>query len=67
MTISTVGYGDYNPTHDYSRSVAILFIGVSVVIIPIQANKLSTLLGMGSVFRSPYNPTAEESHVIGKR
>jgi hypothetical protein len=64
VTISTVGYGDINPSHEFSKMIAILFIGISVVIIPIQANKLSSLLSMGSVFRTPYTPTHEESHII---
>ena len=64
VTISTVGYGDYSPTHDYSRIATIVFITTSMILIPIQINQLNELLAMKAAFREPYVPTTDSSHII---
>ena len=64
VTIATVGYGDYSPTHDYSRAVTIIFIVASMILIPLQINQLNELLAMKSAFREPYVPTTDSSHII---
>jgi hypothetical protein len=64
--VATVGYGDIYPTTIPSKIVVIIFIITSLVVIPMQVNKLTTLLSFSSMFRNPYNPSshAMESHVI---
>mmetsp|Transcript_3342 Transcript_3342/g.5229 ORF Transcript_3342/g.5229 Transcript_3342/m.5229 type:complete len:1450 (-) Transcript_3342:361-4710(-) len=64
VTVSTVGYGDIAPTTTYSRSVVLLFIVASLVVIPMQVNKLQVLLSMRSPYRNPYKAHPQESHVI---
>jgi hypothetical protein len=64
--VATVGYGDIYPTTVPSKIVVIVFIITSLVVIPMQVNKLTTLLSFNSMFRNPYNPSVHgsESHVI---
>jgi len=64
VTVSTVGYGDISPSTTYSRSVVLLFIVASLVVIPMQVNKLQVLLSMRSPYRSPYRAHSQESHII---
>ena len=64
VTISTVGYGDFTPTHDYSKGVTLVFIITSMALIPLQVNQLSELLRLKSAFREPYVPTHDSSHII---
>ena len=64
VTVATVGYGDFSPTYTYSRVVVMFIIFFSLVVIPMQINKLTTLLAMESVFRNPYRPTQDAGHVI---
>lgn len=58
VTVSTVGYGDISPTttyvflqmnftpRRYSRAVIIVFIVASLIVIPMQVNRLQVLLSM---------------------
>lgn len=64
VTIATVGYGDISPSIPPSRAVVIIFIIISLVIIPMQVNQLSVLLSITSQFRSPYVPRGDDPHVI---
>ncbi len=64
VTVSTVGYGDISPTTMYSRIVVLVFIVASLVIIPMQVNKLQVLISMRSPYRNPYKAIVNENHVI---
>lgn len=66
FVVATVGYGDISPTTIPSKVVVIIFIITSLVVIPMQVNKLTTLLSMNSLFRNPYvpNDNGNDSHVI---
>jgi hypothetical protein len=64
VTMATVGYGDIHPTTGPSKVVIILFIITSLIVIPMQVNKLTLLLSMSSAFRSTYTPQNHENHVI---
>ena len=64
VTMATVGYGDIYPTTGPSKVVIILFIITSLIVIPMQVNKLTLLLSMSSAFRSTYTPQNHENHVI---
>jgi len=64
VTMATVGYGDIAPSTNISKMVIILFIVTSLIVIPMQVNKLTLLLSMSSAFRSNYTPQSHENHVI---
>lgn len=64
VTMATVGYGDIAPSNIASKIAIILFIITSLVLIPMQVNKLSVLLSMHSAFRRSYVPQTHENHVI---
>lgn len=64
VTMATVGYGDISPTTGPSKAVIILFIVTSLIVIPMQVNKLSLLISMSSAFRNSYTPQSHETHVI---
>ena len=64
VTVSTVGYGDISPSTVYSRAIVILFIVASLVVIPMQVNRLQVLLSMRSPYRNPYKAHPQENHVI---
>lgn len=64
VTMATVGYGDISPSTSISKMVVILFIVTSLIVIPMQVNKLTLLLSMSSAFRRNYTPQSHENHVI---
>ena len=64
VTISTVGYGDIQPNSVYSRLFIILFVTVSLIMIPISVSRLQKLLSLKSPFRAPFALKENESHVI---
>ena len=64
VTMATVGYGDIYPSSGPSKVVIILFIVTSLIVIPMQVNKLTLLLSMSSAFRSTYTPQNHENHVV---
>eukprot|EP00602_Paraphysomonas_sp_CaronLab_P000471 CAMPEP_0185018052 /NCGR_PEP_ID=MMETSP1103-20130426/903_1 /TAXON_ID=36769 /ORGANISM="Paraphysomonas bandaiensis, Strain Caron Lab Isolate" /LENGTH=1629 /DNA_ID=CAMNT_0027547741 /DNA_START=137 /DNA_END=5026 /DNA_ORIENTATION=- len=64
VTISVVGYGDFMPTNDASRVATLMLIVTALIVIPMQINKLQTLLAMNSPFRTTYNARPHESHII---
>jgi len=64
VTMATVGYGDIAPSTNISKTVIILFIVTSLIVIPMQVNKLTLLLSMSSAYRSNYVPQSHENHVI---
>ena len=64
VTMATVGYGDISPSTNISKMVIILFIVTSLIVIPMQVNKLTLLLSMSSNYRRNYTPQSHENHVI---
>jgi hypothetical protein len=64
VTMATVGYGDISPTTGPSKAVIILFIVTSLIVIPMQLNKLNLLISMSSTFRNNYTPQSHETHII---
>jgi voltage-gated potassium channel Kch len=64
VTMATVGYGDISPSTAPSKAVIIMFIVTSLIVIPMQINKLNLLISMSSTFRNTYAPQSHETHVI---
>jgi hypothetical protein len=64
VTMATVGYGDIHPTTAPSKAVVLSFIITSLVVIPMQVNKLTLLLSMSSAFRKSFVPQHHETHAI---
>jgi hypothetical protein len=64
VSISTVGYGDINPSTTLSRTVVILMIVIAAILIPIQVKELTQLLSSNSLFREAYKPQPLEDHVV---
>eukprot|EP00602_Paraphysomonas_sp_CaronLab_P005050 CAMPEP_0185030594 /NCGR_PEP_ID=MMETSP1103-20130426/17565_1 /TAXON_ID=36769 /ORGANISM="Paraphysomonas bandaiensis, Strain Caron Lab Isolate" /LENGTH=1609 /DNA_ID=CAMNT_0027565787 /DNA_START=240 /DNA_END=5069 /DNA_ORIENTATION=+ len=64
VTISVVGYGDFNPTNNASRIATLMLIIAALIVIPMQINKLQTLLSMNSPFRTTYEARPHENHLI---
>jgi hypothetical protein len=64
VTMATVGYGDIAPSTSISKMVIILFIVTSLIVIPMQVNKLTLLLSMSSAYRRSFAPQSHENHVI---
>lgn len=64
VTVATVGYGDISPSTEPSRAVVIVFILVALVLIPMQVNRLTTLLSATSIYRNPYDPSTADNHVL---
>eukprot|EP00753_Platysulcus_tardus_P017880 PLAT6619.1.p1 GENE.PLAT6619.1~~PLAT6619.1.p1 ORF type:complete len:1209 (+),score=570.20 PLAT6619.1:146-3772(+) len=64
VTISTVGYGDFNPSNPLSRMLVIMFITIALVMVPMQVNRLTELLGMQSKFRKSFVPEFGQTHVL---
>ena len=64
VSISTVGYGDINPSTSFSKTVVILMIIIATILIPIQVKELTQLLSSNSLFREAYKPQPLEDHVV---
>jgi potassium large conductance calcium-activated channel subfamily M alpha protein 1 len=64
VTIATVGYGDILPRTIPSKAVVMVYILTALVLIPMQVNKLTTLLSLTSLYRNPYDPSLADNHVI---
>lgn len=65
VTVATVGYGDVLPSNHYSKIIVMLFILVSIIVIPMRINELQKLLSMRSPFRAPYvRQSSNDCHVI---
>eukprot|EP00603_Paraphysomonas_imperforata_P015099 CAMPEP_0114470980 /NCGR_PEP_ID=MMETSP0104-20121206/11558_1 /TAXON_ID=37642 ORGANISM="Paraphysomonas imperforata, Strain PA2" /NCGR_SAMPLE_ID=MMETSP0104 /ASSEMBLY_ACC=CAM_ASM_000202 /LENGTH=1460 /DNA_ID=CAMNT_0001644775 /DNA_START=362 /DNA_END=4744 /DNA_ORIENTATION=+ len=63
ITIYPVGYGSMIAT-DASRAALVLLIIVSLIVIPIQINKLALLIKMSSNYRRPFERLPYENHVL---
>lgn len=60
-----MGYGDINPSWQFSKVVVIMFIVTSVTIIPIEINKLVALLSLMSEYRGEFIPRSfTDRHII---
>ena len=54
VTIATLGYGDFSPSTELSRFCVMFIILFSIVVIPLQVQNLSKIVGMTSTFRQRY-------------
>jgi hypothetical protein len=63
ITIYPVGYGSMIAT-DASRLAIVLLIIASLIVIPIQLNKLALLISMNSHYRKPFETLPYENHVL---
>jgi hypothetical protein len=63
ITIYPVGYGSMVVT-DASRATIVLLIIASLIVIPIQINKLALLIAMNSPYRKPFQTLPCENHVL---
>ena len=64
VTVATIGYGDVRVTSTYARIVCVVFITISVVLIPMRLSELQNLLSLTSPYTKPYVPQNNEGHVI---
>jgi hypothetical protein len=49
---------------DASRATIVLLIIASLIVIPIQINKLAQLIAMNSQYRNPFEILPYENHVL---
>lgn len=64
VTITSVGYGDIEPSSDISKIFVIIFVVAFFLVIPMSISKLQQLLSLTSPFRTPYVPQAGENHIV---
>jgi hypothetical protein len=64
VTVGTLGFGDLHPTTELSRFVVMLIIILSLVIIPIQVEKLGRAIRAMSMYRRPFKHRKGQTHVI---
>ena len=64
VTVATIGYGDVRVTSTYARIACVVFITISVVLIPMRLSELQNLLSLTSPYTKPYVPQNNEGHVI---
>ena len=62
---ATVGYGDINALSDLSRVAVMIFIGMSLILLPKMTNQLLDKMGQYSFYqRVVYKPKARSKHVL---
>ena len=64
VTVGTLGYGDIFPTTELSRFVIMIIIILSLIVMPIQVEKLGRAIRATSLYRQPYKPPKGQSHII---
>jgi hypothetical protein len=64
VTTATIGYGDVRVTSVYARAAVVIFIALSVVLIPMKLSELQNLLSLSNPYSKPYVQQANENHVI---
>lgn len=64
VTVATIGYGDVKVTSPIARAVSIIFIGISVVLIPMKLSELQNILSLSNPYSKPFVRQANEGHVI---
>lgn len=65
VTLATVGYGDVVPESETGRLCVIVFIIMTLVLIPKQTNELIRLMGMQSPYaRKTYKTNSEIPHIL---
>jgi len=66
VTIATVGYGDVIPSTWASKLLVVLLVLVAAFIVPIQVDKIGSVIGAQSLFMKPFNAKkrGELPHVI---
>jgi hypothetical protein len=64
VTTATIGYGDVRVTSVYARAAVVIFIAVSVVLIPMKLSELQNLLSLSNPYSKPYVQQPNENHVI---
>lgn len=65
ITMTTVGYGDINPTSDDAKIFDCLIMMMTLIIIPQQTGELLDLIRKQSKYRTKrYSKSSEESHVL---
>ena len=64
VTVGTLGYGDIFPTTELSRLVIVVVILSSLVVIPIQVEKLGRIIRTTSLYRRPFKRLKKQAHVI---
>ena len=64
VTVGTLGYGDIIPTTELSRLVIMVIILASLVVIPVQVEKLGRVIRTTSLYRRPFKRSKKQAHVI---
>ena len=64
VTVGTLGYGEIFPTTELSRLVIMIIILASLVVIPIQVEKLGRVIRTTSLYRRPFKRSKKQAHVI---
>lgn len=64
VTLSTVGYGDINPTTSQGQVISLIFLFITMIYIPTQTSELLRLVSIKSKFRTAVYPGSESNHVV---
>jgi hypothetical protein len=66
VTVSTVGYGDFNVQSGYGRTFVAFLIAVMLVVVPLQTGQLIEMSSKLSSYSGSYNPLAGKSqqHIL---
>lgn len=64
ISVSTVGFGDINPSNDVSKAIVMLMICALMAIVPRELNALGALMDRTSAYDPPFTPQPEAGHVV---